>query len=63
MLTHACTRTVGYMQLHRTGTPIILVTPTNGQNAGDWMPNAGRREKDPKCGRVGSSASWHSITI
>ena len=32
--------------LHRTG------TPTNGQNAGDLMPNAGRREKGPKCGSL-----------
>ena len=38
--------------MHRTGTPIILVTPTNGQNAGDLMPNAGRREKGPKCGSL-----------
>ena len=44
------------VQLHRTVTPIIFVTPTNGQNAGDLMPNAGRREKRPKCRRVGSSA-------
>ena len=43
-----CTNLVGEW-LHRTG------TPTNGQNAGDLMPNAGRREKGPKCGRVGSS--------
>ena len=48
MRTHECTKTVG-SQLHRTGTSIILFTPTNGQNAGDLMPNAGRREKGPKC--------------
>ena len=43
-----CTNLVGEW-LHRTG------TPTNDQNAGDLMPNAGRREKGLKCGRVGSS--------
>ena len=37
------------VQLHRTGTPIILVIPTNDQNAGDLMPSVGRREKGPKC--------------
>ena len=51
MHTHACTKTVG-SQLHRTGTPIVLVTHTNGQNAGDLMPNAGRRKKGPKCGSL-----------
>ena len=40
-----CTNLVGEW-LHRTG------APTNGQNAGDLMPNAGRREKDPKCGSL-----------
>ena len=38
-----------FVWLHKTG------TPTNGQNAGDLMPNASRREKGRKCGRVGSS--------
>ena len=51
MRTHECIKTVG-SQLHRTGTSIILFTPTNGQNAGDLMPNAGRREKGPKCGSL-----------
>ena len=51
MRTHECTKTVG-SQLHRTGTSIILFTPTNGQNAGHLMPNAGRREKSPKCGSL-----------
>ena len=38
--------------MHRTGTTIILVTLTNGQNVGDLMPNASRREKGPKCGSL-----------
>ena len=51
MRTHECTKTVG-SQLHRTGTSIISFTPTNGQNAGDLMPNACRWEKGPKCGSL-----------
>ena len=39
-------------RLHRTGSSIILFTPTNGQNAGDLMPNGGKREKGLKCGSL-----------
>ena len=51
MRTHECTKAVG-SQLHRTGTPLVLFTPTNSQNAGDLMPNAGRRGKGPTCGSL-----------